>query len=156
MSAFSKSFPGMQSVWGRQDRFCFRWCHCSVISIYSSLQWVFHFSTTTIAAGMVPSIALPAVPFPQRREMAFSWPTTDVYSLAFNNQSKSELIFFLYPQEKQKFLGASYYHEGPEGNDIRKTNVAQIRMAFRYETLCNELSFLSDAMKTEEITALSS
>ena len=58
------------------------------------------------------------------------------------------------PQEKQKFLGQNYYKEGPEGNDIRKTNVAQIRMAFRYETLCNELSFLSDAMKSEEITAL--
>lgn len=57
-------------------------------------------------------------------------------------------------QEKQKFLGQNYYKEGPEGNDIRKTNVAQIRMAFRYETLCNELSFLSDAMKSEEITAL--
>ncbi|KAK2504069.1 hypothetical protein MC885_019549 [Smutsia gigantea] len=56
--------------------------------------------------------------------------------------------------EKQKFLGQNYYKEGPEGNDIRKTNVAQIRMMFRYETLCNELSFLSDAMKSEEITAL--
>lgn len=62
--------------------------------------------------------------------------------------------FSLGPQEKQKFLGQNYYKEGPEGNDIRKTNVAQIRMAFRYETLCNELSFLSDAMKSEEITAL--
>lgn len=51
-------------------------------------------------------------------------------------------------------MGQNYYKEGPEGNDIRKTNVAQIRMAFRYETLCNELSFLSDAMKSEEITAL--
>lgn len=58
------------------------------------------------------------------------------------------------PQEKQRFLGQHYYKEGPEGNDIRKTNVAQIRMAFRYETLCNELSFLSDAMKSQEITAL--
>ncbi|KAK2100740.1 AMP deaminase 3 [Saguinus oedipus] len=57
-------------------------------------------------------------------------------------------------EEKQKFLGQNYYKEGPEGNDIRKTNVAQIRMAFRYETLCNELSYLSDAMKSEEITAL--
>jgi len=48
----------------------------------------------------------------------------------------------------------NYCKEGPEGNDIRKTNVAQIRMAFRYETLCNELSFLSDAMRTEEVSTL--
>uniref|UniRef100_A0A8C6WRL9 AMP deaminase n=1 Tax=Neogobius melanostomus TaxID=47308 RepID=A0A8C6WRL9_9GOBI len=35
------------------------------------------------------------------------------------------------------------------GNDIRKTNVAQIRMTYRYETLCNELSFLVGAVKSE-------
>lgn len=73
-------------------------------------------------------------------------------------ESESKLYCFICtsfgPQEKQKFLGQNYYKEGPEGNDIRKTNVAQIRMAFRHETLCNELSFLSDALKSEEITAL--
>lgn len=68
---------------------------------------------------------------------------------------KQYLLFSLFLQEKQKCIGLNYCAEGPEGNDIRKTNVAQIRMAYRYETLCNELSFLSDAMKTEEITALS-
>ncbi|XP_012884168.1 PREDICTED: AMP deaminase 3 isoform X3 [Dipodomys ordii] len=68
--------------------------------------------------------------------------------------STDDPMQFHYTKEKQKFLGENYYKEGPEGNDIRKTNVAQIRMAFRYETLCNELSFLSDAMKSEEITAL--
>lgn len=71
-----------------------------------------------------------------------------------SNESGLTCLSLLGPQEKQKFLGQNYYKEGPEGNDIRKTNVAQIRMAFRYETLCNELSFLSDAMKSEEITAL--
>lgn len=41
--------------------------------------------------------------------------------------------------------------EGAEGNDISRTNVAQIRMAYRYETLCNELSFLADAMNTAHL-----
>ncbi|XP_030416235.1 AMP deaminase 3 isoform X1 [Gopherus evgoodei] len=77
--------------------------------------------------------------------------TCDSCELARNSVLQSGLSH----KEKQKFLGVNYYKEGPEGNDIRKTNVAQIRMAFRYETLCNELSFLSDAMKSEEITALS-
>ncbi|XP_007647079.1 AMP deaminase 3 isoform X3 [Cricetulus griseus] len=76
--------------------------------------------------------------------------TCDLCEIARNSVLQSGLSH----QEKQKFLGQNYYKEGPEGNDIRKTNVAQIRMAFRYETLCNELSFLSDAMKSEEITAL--
>ncbi|XP_074853505.1 AMP deaminase 3 isoform X6 [Carettochelys insculpta] len=77
--------------------------------------------------------------------------TCDSCELARNSVLQSGLSH----KEKQKFIGVNYYKEGPEGNDIRKTNVAQIRMAFRYETLCNELSFLSDAMKSEEITALS-
>ncbi|XP_048644282.1 AMP deaminase 3 isoform X5 [Marmota marmota marmota] len=76
--------------------------------------------------------------------------TCDLCEIARNSVLQSGLSH----QEKQKFLGQNYYKEGPEGNDIRKTNVAQIRMAFRYETLCNELSFLSDAMKSEEFTAL--
>ncbi|KAG8524224.1 AMP deaminase 3 [Galemys pyrenaicus] len=76
--------------------------------------------------------------------------TCDLCEIARNSVLQSGLSH----QEKQKFLGQNYYKEGPEGNDIRKTNVAQIRMAFRYETLCNELSFLSDAMKSEEITDL--
>lgn len=54
-------------------------------------------------------------------------------------------------QEKKYFLGANYLKDGPEGNDIRRTNVAQIRMAYRHETLCNELSFLVDAMKSEAL-----
>ena len=52
-------------------------------------------------------------------------------------------------QEKMHFLGPNYLQDGPEGNDIRRTNVAQIRMAYRHETLCNELSFLVEAVKTE-------
>lgn len=43
----------------------------------------------------------------------------------------------------------NYLRDGPEGNEIRRTNVAQIRMAYRHETLCNELSFIVDAVKSE-------
>nr|XP_020645581.1 AMP deaminase 3 isoform X3 [Pogona vitticeps] len=77
--------------------------------------------------------------------------TCDLCEIARNSVLQSGLSH----KEKQKCIGVNYCNEGPEGNDIRKTNVAQIRMAYRYENLCNELSFLSDAMKTEEITALS-
>lgn len=52
-------------------------------------------------------------------------------------------------QEKKHFLGANYLKDGPEGNDIRRTNVAQIRLAYRHETLCNELSFIVDAVKSD-------
>jgi len=63
-------------------------------------------------------------------------------------------LTFIFPsQEKKHFLGENYLQDGPEGNDIRMTNVAQIRMAYRHETLCNELSFLVDAVKSEALAA---
>lgn len=52
-------------------------------------------------------------------------------------------------QEKSHFLGHDYLKEGPEGNDIRKTNVAQIRTAYRFETLCYELNLIKEGLKTE-------
>lgn len=61
----------------------------------------------------------------------------------------SHFLLSLSNQEKKHFLGPNYLQDGPEGNDIRRTNVAQIRMAYRHETLCNELSFLVDAVKAE-------
>uniref|UniRef100_A0A6Q2Z7F7 AMP deaminase n=1 Tax=Esox lucius TaxID=8010 RepID=A0A6Q2Z7F7_ESOLU len=71
--------------------------------------------------------------------------TCDLCEIARNSVLQSGLSH----EEKKHFLGHNYLQDGPGGNDIRRTNVAQIRMAYRYETLCNELSFLVDAMKTE-------
>lgn len=56
-------------------------------------------------------------------------------------------------QEKKQYLGVNYLQDGPEGNDIHRTNVAQIRMAYRHETLCNELSFLVDAVISEAMAS---
>ncbi|KAL4005388.1 hypothetical protein ACER0C_005101 [Sarotherodon galilaeus] len=71
--------------------------------------------------------------------------TCDLCEIARNSVLQSGLSH----EEKKHFIGANYLQDGPKGNDIRRTNVAQIRMAYRYETLCNELSFLMDAVKTE-------
>ncbi|XP_068168546.1 AMP deaminase 3b isoform X1 [Antennarius striatus] len=71
--------------------------------------------------------------------------TCDLCEIARNSVLQSGLSH----QEKKHFIGSNYLQDGPEGNDIRRTNVAQIRMAYRYETLCNELSFLVDAVKTD-------
>ncbi|XP_065211003.1 AMP deaminase 2 isoform X2 [Planococcus citri] len=46
-----------------------------------------------------------------------------------------------FPHEsKQHWLGPNYTKEGVAGNDITRTNVPDIRVAFRYETLIEELS----------------
>uniref|UniRef100_A0A8C9NJH4 AMP deaminase n=1 Tax=Serinus canaria TaxID=9135 RepID=A0A8C9NJH4_SERCA len=52
-------------------------------------------------------------------------------------------------EEKVKFLGEKYEEDGPDGNDIRKTNVAQIRVAYRYETWCYELNLIAEGLKNE-------
>ncbi|XP_061678626.1 AMP deaminase 3b isoform X2 [Syngnathoides biaculeatus] len=74
--------------------------------------------------------------------------TCDLCEIARNSVLQSGLSH----QEKKHFLGSNYLQDGPEGNDIRRTNVAQIRMAYRHETLCNELSFLVDAVKADATT----
>uniref|UniRef100_A0A8C4I9R5 AMP deaminase n=1 Tax=Dicentrarchus labrax TaxID=13489 RepID=A0A8C4I9R5_DICLA len=71
--------------------------------------------------------------------------TCDVCEIARNSVLQSGLSH----QDKKHFLGVNYLKDGPEGNDIRRTNVAQIRMAYRHENLCNELSFIVDAVKSE-------
>lgn len=53
-------------------------------------------------------------------------------------------------QEKLHILGKNYHEDGPQGNNISKTNVAQIRMAYRYETLCYELDLMAEGMKSPE------
>ncbi|XP_060766536.1 AMP deaminase 2-like isoform X2 [Neoarius graeffei] len=51
---------------------------------------------------------------------------------------------------KASWLGVGYRHEGPDGNDIRRSNVPDIRLAFRHETLCDELQLLTHAAHIQE------
>jgi len=48
-------------------------------------------------------------------------------------------------QNKVSWIGPQYLEEGPEGNDIAFTNIPNIRIAYRYETLQGELEFLRTA-----------
>ncbi|XP_051509323.1 AMP deaminase 2-like isoform X4 [Myxocyprinus asiaticus] len=52
---------------------------------------------------------------------------------------------------KSYWLGPHYLKEGQEGNDIRRTNVPDIRVAYRSETLCEELNLITQAVRTEEL-----
>ncbi|NXC15431.1 AMPD1 deaminase, partial [Corythaeola cristata] len=73
----------------------------------------------------------------------FKLSTCDMCEIARN----SVLQCGLSHQEKARFLGENYREEGPEGNDIRKTNVPQIRMAYRYETWCYELGIIAEGLQ---------
>ena len=41
-------------------------------------------------------------------------------------------------QLKKNWISAKVGVDGPDGNDLEKTNVPDIRLAYRYDTLMNE------------------
>ena len=41
---------------------------------------------------------------------------------------------------KQHWLGPNYQQPGVAGNDVKRTNIPNIRVAYRYETLMDELT----------------
>ncbi|XP_070758184.1 AMP deaminase 2-like [Enoplosus armatus] len=55
---------------------------------------------------------------------------------------------------KSYWLGPSYSKEGPVSNDIRRTNVPDIRVAYRSETLSEELQLITHAVRTEELDTI--
>uniref|UniRef100_A0AAY4AZS6 AMP deaminase n=1 Tax=Denticeps clupeoides TaxID=299321 RepID=A0AAY4AZS6_9TELE len=57
-------------------------------------------------------------------------------------------------QVKSYWLGPDYIKEGPEGNDIRRTNVPDIRVAYRHETLCEELNLITQAVRSEQLESI--
>ncbi|XP_028037472.1 AMP deaminase 2-like [Bombyx mandarina] len=60
--------------------------------------------------------------------------------------ARNSVLMSGFPHEmKQYWLGAQYVHEGPAGNDITKTNVPDVRISFRHETLLDELDNLFSA-----------
>ncbi|XP_044203843.1 AMP deaminase 2-like isoform X1 [Thunnus albacares] len=55
---------------------------------------------------------------------------------------------------KSYWLGPNYSKEGPVSNDIRRTNVPDIRVAYRSETLSEELQLITQAVRTEELDTI--
>ena len=64
----------------------------------------------------------------------------------------SYLVFSSF-KVKQHWLGENYLLGGHDGNEITKTNVPDVRAAFRYETLVDELHVLSLAAREQRASA---
>ena len=47
---------------------------------------------------------------------------------------------YFYMQVKQHWLGPNYTRDGVSGNDMTRTNVPDIRISYRYETMIEEMS----------------
>ena len=55
--------------------------------------------------------------------------------------------FLFFSQVKLHWIGENYRKEGASGNDVHRTNVPDIRVAFRHATLVEELSTLCKAAR---------
>ena len=47
---------------------------------------------------------------------------------------------------KKHWLGNSFRKEGIAGNDVKRTNVPDIRVAYRYATLVHELELITNSV----------
>merc|ERR1712173_110145 len=72
---------------------------------------------------------------------------TDMCELA----RTSVMISGFEPYRKNHWLGPNHMRDGILGNDIRRTNVPGIRVAFRYETLTHEFDLLTESTSREPI-----
>ena len=63
----------------------------------------------------------------------------------FFNDSCLFTIHFL--QVKQHWLGPNYTRNGTGGNDVTRTNVPDIRVAYRHETMVEELNNIFKSME---------
>ncbi|GAA99179.1 hypothetical protein E5Q_05871 [Mixia osmundae IAM 14324] len=68
----------------------------------------------------------------------FKLSPADMCELARNSVLQSGFEM----QVKRHWIGKDYYLPGPAGNDIRKTNVPNTRVAFRYKTLMEERAII--------------
>lgn len=62
----------------------------------------------------------------------------DLCEIARNSVYQSGFLHM----SKLHWLGNKYFLRGPEGNDIQKTNVPNMRIAFRHETWIDEMQYL--------------
>ena len=73
-----------------------------------------------------------------------------IWKMEFNDLSEigrnSVLMSGFYPAWKAKALGPVYELNSTLGNDVRKSHVSDIRVAFRYETYHSELNFLDEQL----------
>ncbi|XP_065563818.1 AMP deaminase 2-like isoform X3 [Artemia franciscana] len=72
--------------------------------------------------------------------------TPDMAELARNSVMMSGFS----EKVKKHWLGLNYKEEGIKGNDITRTNVPDIRIAYRYETLFEELTNIFTAIRGEK------
>ncbi|CAF1054322.1 unnamed protein product [Rotaria sordida] len=97
----------------------------------------------------------------QRKYKKFQEPLMEEYSIAAQvwklssvemcELARNSVLMSGFSDEvKKSWLGQNYKEPGIFGNDIRRTNVPNIRIAYRYETFCEELRLLKVAYHSRQ------
>lgn len=82
---------------------------------------------------------------PLMEEYSIAAQVWKLSSCDMSELARNSVLMSGFPHEfKQHWIGANYRREGVEGNDIQRTNLPDIRISFRYETLLDELNHLRD------------
>ncbi|KAJ3747592.1 hypothetical protein DFH05DRAFT_1393154 [Lentinula detonsa] len=79
----------------------------------------------------------------------YKMPQSSLAELARNSVIQSGFEMEI----KKHWLGHQWYLPGSAGNDIHKTNVPNIRLAFRHQTLLEELEMIMKPLKTQSRAA---
>lgn len=88
--------------------------------------------------------------------LSILYPVNSISHINVNQRANTTSVIQLYfyvnvIQSKQYWLGPNYTKEGVAGNDITRTNVPDIRVAYRYETLVDELSNIFKVAEKPEL-----
>ena len=97
------------------------------IEIYSSLHNTFLFYRYSLSLSI---------------SLYLSFSVSLTLSLSASNSLSLSLTNSVPHQAKEHWLGKNYRDEGVDGNNIRCTNIPDIRVAYRHETLIAELDML--------------
>ena len=104
------------------------------LKLFCSFFFVFHFSFSYIFFSDLPR--LPSIFLPKHIRS----PAADLCEIARNGVLHSG-----FPHEvKQHWVAPRYWLPGPEGNDIQKTNVPNLRMRFRWDCLSEERELVKE------------
>ncbi|XP_076800140.1 AMP deaminase 2-like isoform X2 [Clavelina lepadiformis] len=80
---------------------------------------------------------------PLMEEYSIAAQVWKLSSCDMSELARNSVFMSGFPHEfKQYWLGPRYLDEGPDGNDIRRTNVPDIRVSYRHETLQAELNLI--------------
>ncbi|PRP81669.1 AMP deaminase [Planoprotostelium fungivorum] len=80
----------------------------------------------------------------------WKFTTTDQCEIARNSVLQSGFEH----STKLHWLGEDYWKEGPVSNDIGKTNVPNIRIHFRWQNLLEEMQFMVENIKEDDVSIL--